>query len=253
MLEYIVSLQIKIRFLLIPKYKQESTITKKEFNDFYQQVERFIPEYKERNRQEYILQLIFELPWHFNLGPIFHYQAKKILYSFWDGIKNTTDNIVAGVVSSISVLCSKTFRNKVKVSHLCAHLDIEMSIIQKQVEQDIIEKYNVKDFVSLVKSSRILEKIFTKLGLVVTPEVEIEKVEKVELVFGNANEIFNHHDDINYYLFSMCSENQTATIVYVKIHNPLMNFEVSAKPKKQTNKFLEFEIVRYSNGKGPPL
>ena len=32
-----------------------------------------------------------------------------------------------------------------------------------------------------------------------------------------------------------------------------MNFEDFTKPKKQKNKFLEFEIIKYSNGKGPPL
>ena len=90
------------------------------------------------------------------------------------------------------------------------------------------------------------------LGLVETSEAETEKVEKVELVFGSAQKIFNHCDDINHYLFSMCSENDGATVVYVKIYNPLMNFEASIRPRKQTNKFLEFEIIKYSNGKGPP-
>jgi len=127
-----------------------------------------------------------------------------------------------------------------------------MSSIQTHVEKNIIKRFNVKDFVSLVKSAGLLEKILAKLGLVETTEVENKRVEKVNLIFGNANEIFNHHDVINYYLFSMSSENQTATIIYVKIHNPLMNFEVSAKPKRQTNKFLEFEIIKYSKGKGPP-
>jgi len=246
---------LKIRNISISRSQiiKESAITKKEFNDFYQQIERFIPEYKERNRQEYILQLILELSWHFNLGPIFHCQAKKILYKLWDGINNTTDNIVAGVVSSISVLCSKTFKNKIRTSNLCEHLGIEMSNIQTQVKQNIIKRFKVKDFVSLVKSAGLLEKILAKLGLVETPEVEIERVEKVDLIFGNSKEIFNYHDDVKYYLFSMRSENNDATILYVKIHSPLMNFEDFTKPKRQTNKFLEFEIFKYSNGKGPPL
>jgi len=245
---------LKIRNISISRSQivKESAITKKEFNDFYQQVERFIPEYKERNRQEYILNIILELSWHFNLGLIFHYQAKKILYKLWDGIKNTTDNIVAGVVSSISVLCSKTFKNKIRICNLCEHLGIEMSSIQTHVQKNIIKKFKVKDFVSLVKSAGLLEKILAKLGLVEPPEAEIERVEKVDLIFGNVEEIFKHHDDVKYYLFSMRGENNDATIIYVKIHYPLMNFEDFVKPKKQTNKFLEFEIIKYSNGKGPP-
>ncbi len=127
-----------------------------------------------------------------------------------------------------------------------------MSSIQTQVEQNIIKRFNVKDFVSMVKSAGLLEKILAKLGLVETPEVEIERVEKVGLIFGNAKEIFKHYDDAKYYLFSMRGEISDATIIYVKIYNPLMNFEDFAKPKKQTNKFLEFQIIKYFNGKGPP-
>lgn len=246
---------LKIRNISISRSQiiKESAITKKEFNDFCQQVERFIPEYKERNRQEYILNIILELSWHFNLGPIFHFQAKKILYKLWDGIKNTTDNIVAGVVSSISVLCSKTFKKKIRTRNLCEHLGIEMSSIQTQVKHNIIKRFNVKDFVSLVKSAGLLEKNLAKLGLVEIPEVEIEKVEKVQLVFGSAKEIFKYRDDINYYLFSMRGKDHDVIILYMKIYGLLMNFGDFTKPKKQTNKFLKFEIFKYYKGKGPPL
>ncbi|GAI00923.1 unnamed protein product, partial [marine sediment metagenome] len=115
-------------------------------------------------------------------------------------------------VSSISVLCSKTFKNKIRISNLCKHLGIEMSSIQTQVEQNIIKRFNVKDFVSMVKSAGLLEKILAKLGLVETPEVEIERVEKGGLIFGNAKEIFKHYDDTKYYLFSMRGEISDATI-----------------------------------------
>jgi len=128
-----------------------------------------------------------------------------------------------------------------------------MSSIQTQVKQNIIKRFKVKDFISLVKSAGLLEKILEKSGLVETPEVEIERVEKVDLIFGNVKEIFKHHDDVKYYLFSMRGENNDATIIYVIIHYPSMSFEDFVKPKKQTNKFLEFEIIKYSNGKGPPL
>lgn len=84
----------------------------------------------------------------------------------WERIKNTTDNVIAGLVSSISVLCSLDFKNKVKVSSICDFLDIRMSTIQAQVKKNIFERFKVEGFVSLVKSSGLLAKIFEALGLI---------------------------------------------------------------------------------------
>lgn len=103
-----------------------SPITKKEFNDFYTQIIRYIPEYKKRNRPEYILQRISEIIWTFNLNPMFYYQAKKKLFKLWDQIKNTTDNIIAGLLSSICVLCLDNYKKKVKVITICDYFDIRM-------------------------------------------------------------------------------------------------------------------------------
>ena len=127
-----------------------------------------------------------------------------------------------------------------------------MSSIQKQVEKKIVKRFNVKGFASLKKSSGILEKTFTKLGLVENPEVDAEHLEKVDLAFGNVREIFNHHDDIDYYFFAIPSDCGSATIIYVGIYHPLMNFVESVISSKQNEKFLEFEIIRYSKRKGPP-
>jgi len=96
---------LKLRNVSINPYEliEISKISKKDFNDFILQLQRFLPEYGERNRQEYILQRILEISEHFELGMPFYFLSKKILYRLWQGIKNTTDNVVAGLVSSISV------------------------------------------------------------------------------------------------------------------------------------------------------
>lgn len=225
---------------------------KREFNDFCYQVQKYIPEYKDRNRQKYILQLVFELSWHFNLGVGFYYQAKKILHKMWNGIKNTTDNVIAGVISSISVLCSRTFKKKIKISTICEHLDISMSTIQKQVEKKIVERFNVEGFVSLVKSAGLLEEICEKIGLIDKKEVDVPEGSKIDLVFGNAAEIFNHHDDTNYYLFAIRGDDESFTTVHVQVYHPLMNFKELKKAKVQNTKFLQFELVKYTEGKDPP-
>ncbi|MFW9820711.1 MAG: hypothetical protein ACFFE5_13970, partial [Candidatus Thorarchaeota archaeon] len=102
-----------------------SKITRKEFNDFCLQVRRFIPEYLERNRKEYILNRVFEVSQHFELGMDFFHLARKILKKLWHGIKDTTDDALAGLVSSISLLCSHN--GDVTVSAICNRLGVRMS------------------------------------------------------------------------------------------------------------------------------
>jgi len=229
-----------------------SILTKKEFNDFYQQVIRYFPRYKTRNRQKYILQLLDEVSWSFNLGSSFLCQSKIFLYKLWEGIKNTTDHVIVGVISSISILCSKTFKKKVRIDSICRHLGIRMSTVQGQVKKKIVTEYNIEGFVSLVKSAGVLQKAFETLSFI---EKEIETAgeeEKIELVFGDDTDIFNSHDDLNSYFFAFTSGEDESTIVYAQVHHPLMNFKEPRKSLKEAQKFLSFEIIRYHKGKDPP-
>ncbi|MFX0104873.1 MAG: hypothetical protein ACFE75_05240 [Candidatus Hodarchaeota archaeon] len=59
-----------------------------------------------------------------------------------------------------------------------------------------------------------------------------ESEDKVELVFGNATEIFTRPDDVDYYFFALRNDDNSSTVAYIQITHPLMNFEDGKKPKK---------------------
>ncbi len=120
-----------------------SKISKKDFNAFKLQIHDFFPKYKERNRKDYILQKVLEITERFQLDMLFYYQSKKILYKLWNDIKNTKDDVVAGLVASISALCSY---EKVTVSAICKELNIKSSTIQFQVKQRIFERFRIAGF-----------------------------------------------------------------------------------------------------------
>ena len=82
-----------------------SDITKKEFNAFKLQLRTFLPEYQARNRKNYVLQKIFQVTEEFELGMEFYDTARGIMYRLWEIIKNTKDDVIAGVVCSIVALC----------------------------------------------------------------------------------------------------------------------------------------------------
>ena len=231
-----------------------SEITKKEFNDFNYQVRKYMPEYPERNRQKYILNRVFEISEHFDLGMPFYYLAKKIMYKLWSGIKGTTDNALAGLVSSISLLCSHN--EDVSVSAICNRLGIRMSTVQAQVKKKIINRFQVVGFISLVKSSDLLQQIMEKLGLLEVEiheaqEVEEEASEIVEVVLGTATEVFNAIDNVNYYYFVINGEDNTPVFINLAIYN----FDDSSeKPvKAQGEACIDLLLYRYPLPKGPPV
>lgn len=145
-----------------------SKITKKHFNAFKLQIQHILPQYKERDRKAYVLQKILEIAEHFELGMPFYFQSKKILYRLWDNIKNTKDEVIAGLITSVLVLCSYQEKNKelVNVHKICEKLGIKMSTIQSQVKRRIFGHFKVEGFTTLIKSTDLLKKIMDKLGLI---------------------------------------------------------------------------------------
>jgi len=235
---------------------ERSEIEKKEFNDFILQVRKYIPEYAERNRQFYILQRISEISETFKLGSEFRFLSKKILFKLWEGIKNTTDNVVAGLVSSISILCS--YRGQVSVSSICNRLGIKMSTIQAQVKKKLFERFRVQGFVSLVRSADLLKDVMSRLGLVRSKGDTLEQEEIssdgscdiVELKLGKAHSIFNSKNNEDFYCFALRGDSHTPLVkVYLRIdRSPLK----SGLSKVEDNNLIDFNVYMY-HSKDPPL
>jgi transcription initiation factor TFIIIB Brf1 subunit/transcription initiation factor TFIIB len=253
-------------------------ISKKDFNTFKLQILKFVPQYAERNRKDYILQKILEISEHFELGMPFYYQSKKILYKLWESIKCTKDDVIAGLVSSISILCS--FKEKVTVNAICKRLGIKMSTIQSQVKKRIFNQLNVTGFVSLVKSSKLLRKILSRMGLI--EQIEVEPLNQPDLVpgciefpdlvdsnispdiiqveFGNAIKVFNSLDEIDYYFYALKDYNHNHYYITLKLYNPSENFTFkdlsqlsSSMPNEYSeDKLFEIELLKLSSGKDPP-
>ena len=237
-----------------------SKITKREFNAFKLRIQSFEPQYAARKRKDYIIQKILEVSEHFDLGMPFYYQSKKILYKLWETLKCTTDDVVAGVVSSISVLCS--FSGKINVNAICKRLGIKMSTIQSQVKRKIMVRANGAEFVSLVKSADLLRTVMEKWGLVELEQVQEDKTEEVmeapEIIFvefGNAEPVFNSHEDIEYYCYVIKDIQGNPVIISTTITNSVKALTEITQRRAEKQEYhgdilLEFECFHI---KGPPL
>jgi len=229
-----------------------SGLDKKEFNAFKLQYRKYNSEYKTRNRQEYIVQKIFQITESFGLGMEFFYTSKKIMYKLWELIKNTTDEVIAGVTTSISALCS--YKDEVSVHALCKKLGIRMSTIQFQVRERIFEQLKVDGFESLVRSRDLLRMIIEKLGLL---EPKEKPADIVEIILGNASQIFNFNNGVNYYLFAVKTNHNNPVIITVEMYNPVINNKLArgygVEREKSLDLSLDYKFLYYHMAKGPPV
>jgi hypothetical protein len=226
-----------------------SKISKKDFYAFKLQILNFFPEYVERDRKTYVLQKILELTEHFNLGMEFYFQSKKILFRLWKNIKNTKDEVIAGLVASISVLCA--FKSKdISVSAICNKLGIKMSTIQSQVKRRIFDQFQIEGFTTLIKSSELLKKVMAKMGLLTPRQDKIanDKIndevakriapELVEIKLGGSRKSCNHLKDVGQYFFAVANKERTPVMISLKSHDmgKFYSNPVSRRtlPKKQT-------------------
>ena len=220
-------------------------ISKKDFNSFKYSIIRIWPQYQERNRKEYVVRRIFELTEHFNLGMPFFYQSKKILSKFYESIKNTKDDVIVGLVCSITLLCTRN--NTCRVSNLCDILGIQMSAIQKQVEKKVFERFREGGFRSLVKSAGLLKKIMTKLGVFENKE-ELEEKELVQITLGSATSVFNANEDLEYYLF-VKSINE---LIVTSVSSPKLYDSTQTKGENSIVSSPKVELWKYFSPVGPP-
>jgi len=135
-----------------------------------------------------------------------------------------------------------------------------MSTIQSQVKRNVFGCFGVKGFTTLVKSSDILVRIMEKLGLLEAKGLALREVrevvasdEHVELVLGSATEIFNVHDNVDYYLLAVRGKNATPLVVTLQINENPLDFEVQKKSMYYRRELMNFQVHRYYRGKDPPL
>ena len=246
-----------------------SKISKKDFNAFKFSIIRIWPEYQERDRKQYITERILEVSEHFKLGMPFYYQSRRILNRFYDSIKNTKDDVIVGLVTSITLLCSQ--KKEVSVCAICDRLGIKMSTIHRQVERRVIQRFKVPGFKTLVKSAELLKKVMEKLGVLdpgfidpieVSIEESPENADIVQVILGNANQVYNPLNGCKeHFLFiKEASGYLVASIANIQDKvdsNHSFNFKkfntLDKNEIDDDQEPVKVELWKFYNPKGPPV
>jgi len=205
---------------------------------------------------------------HFKLGMPFYYQSRRILNRFYDSIKNTKDDVIVGLVTSITLLCSQT--KEVSVCAICDRLGIKMSTIHRQVERRVIQRFNVPGFKTLVKSAELLKKVMQKLGVLDQGFVDpiegsknsLENDDIVQVVLGNASKVFNSlNGSEEHFLFVKEASGYLIASINDKQHNLNTNHKLNFDEFYDSDKNeiyedqepVKVELWKFYNSKGPPV
>jgi hypothetical protein len=259
---------------------ENSEIGKKDFYELKLNVIGIMPKYYTRDRQAFIKTRLMQLKEEYQLDMAFYHDASRILAKLWEGIKCTKDDVIAGLVASIVILCHKKY--DVNVNSICNHLNIQMSTIHSQVRRRFFEPFGGLEFRGLVSSADILKTIMKSLGFFnIEPEIgavqdkgkdhgeKNDKIKDIQKVKKSFEDTIAHKNE-------GCAERtilllkQDTDEISVSIPNRLNGKDwgilAVGNPKKDllimikfkivrdypTGHIYEFEIDRYYLPKGPP-
>ena len=102
-------------------------------------MELFWPAYKTRDRKKYILTRIGGIIGYENL----YNQSKKILDKFWEIIKDSKDDVIAGLIIGIAITLSK--REKLTLYSLSKSLNITQSSLQKSIQSKLFDRLGIRN------------------------------------------------------------------------------------------------------------
>ncbi len=238
-------------------------VEKKEYNYCKLKISRLIPEYYERDRKDLIMNKVLGISEQYNLGMDFYYDAKKVLINLWEGVKCTTDDVIAGLISSVAVLCN--YRNKITISSICSALNIQMSSIQSQVKRKLIKRFNVPGFESLVKSADLVKTIIYKVGILKNQKTEEDiktiNSDKVSNKRENESKIIEvkvkayaqnpSNQSGEQYIFAINNNNLNPLYLMLKI-NKFKKKRKVIKNRSEFQKQLKFHSIVFHYPTGPP-
>lgn len=245
------------------KFQSILNVNKNDFKEILMEAARYYPAYAKRDRKQLILKKINEICEYFNFNKDFIQIANNILLKFWPFIKNTKDNVVVGVVSTLTMIARDI--NSISISHICDKIGIKMSTINYQVKNHIFGKKRISGFRSLVNSSDLIKEVVAGVvfdALIIKSEIaqnisvgkEIEESDKSEIVIIDLKNENEYHFNV--------SLDDFRDIIPHTLHSGPLKFTINTYPLNFLENYTniinrsDFQILKLNKRhpkKGPPI
>ncbi|GAG31099.1 unnamed protein product, partial [marine sediment metagenome] len=79
-----------------------------------------------------------------------------------------------------------------------------------------------------------------------------ESADIVEIILGNASQVFNCHNGIDYYFFAVRDVQDNPILMTIRIYNPIIHKESNQGYQAQEMKLFDYERLMYYRTKDPP-
>ena len=142
---------------------------------------------------------------------------------------------------------------------LCEQLGIRSKTTSLLFLIKILKYFKVDGFVSLVRSSDLLERIMERLGLLERQDSnlqnDIEESDIVEITLGNAVQVLNSNNRFDCYCFAIRGEEHSQVNICLKINQNPLDYHLAKFSKTIPNTLIDFQIFKYkySPSKDPQL
>ncbi|MCK4281930.1 MAG: hypothetical protein KAX10_07435, partial [Candidatus Lokiarchaeota archaeon] len=140
---------------------EKININKKKFTEILKQAVIFYPTYFKRDRKTVIIKKINETREIFGFDRDFTNKYQEIFKKFWPIIKNTKDDVIAGVIFILTMIALGI--NSIPFVHVCNKIGIKMSTVNYQVKNKIFKSLHLPGFISLRKSSNVIKDLIDKI------------------------------------------------------------------------------------------
>jgi hypothetical protein len=138
-------------------------------------------DYFTRDRVSLIKNFILMIQNKFDLDNAFYENALHLAQYFWKYIHHTTDTVIAGLVSSLAVLCDyESYREKVTINEICKVVNIQASTVNSRISKTVVKQLHIDEFESPVKSHGLLKTYIHKFEIIPTKEARIQPAEEIE-------------------------------------------------------------------------
>jgi hypothetical protein len=121
---------------------ENSDLSNTEFNAFRSKMDKFWSKYQIRDRKKYVLNRIGGVISEKKLGMNLYFLSEKILNKIWDLIKDSKDDVIAGLVIGIAKILSK--REDIVLGPICEFLGISQGTLQKSIQRKLFDRHCIK-------------------------------------------------------------------------------------------------------------
>jgi hypothetical protein len=164
---------------------QHFDVSRKEFNESLKEIYKYFSNFSDTqeikaHRIKILMKMMFSITEQFKMPMVFYHDMRDILQGLWKHIELSTDNVVVGIVASITSYCY--YNGELTVREISVHLGIDGSSVTQIVKKKFVEKFKIKGYKRLPSSSHILREFLEKHVFKFSKQVRIIKKRELKMI-----------------------------------------------------------------------